>query len=69
MVCKCGCNEVTAGGLFKPGHDQRLRSRIEGDVGGILNLQSLVETAKRFGNDEISSKELTETIKNILNNR
>ena len=26
--CKCGCKEMTKGGLFRPGHDARYHSRI-----------------------------------------
>jgi hypothetical protein len=26
--CECGCGEMTNGGLFRPGHDAKLRSRL-----------------------------------------
>jgi hypothetical protein len=27
-ACACGCGEMTNGGLFRPGHDAKLRSRL-----------------------------------------
>ena len=42
-ICECGCGEVTQGGDFRPGHEQKLRSAIEVAVGGILKLRRLVE--------------------------
>lgn len=26
-LCKCGCDEETVNGKFKPGHDQKMRSK------------------------------------------
>lgn len=42
-VCFCGCGEVTNGGKFRPGHDQKLRKAIDGDVGGLESLRSIAE--------------------------
>lgn len=44
-ICACGCNGVTRGGEFKPGHDAKLRGRFirrikDGDekaIGEFLN--------------------------------
>ena len=42
-LCECGCGEMTRGGWYMPGHDQKLRSAIEEKVGGLLELRGLVE--------------------------
>lgn len=41
--CQCGCGLVTGGGLFRPGHDAKLKSTLqkaahEGDVGAVTEL-------------------------------
>jgi hypothetical protein len=41
--CACGCGGRTRGGEFLPGHDQTLRTAIETQVGGLLELRALVE--------------------------
>ncbi len=41
--CECGCGDVTKGGVFLPGHDQKLRAEIEKQAGGLLKLRRLVE--------------------------
>jgi hypothetical protein len=46
--CACGCGEATAGGAFRPGHDQRLRADIERRVGGLLALASVVDAAESY---------------------
>ena len=43
QLCKCGCEQMTKGGEYAPGHDQKLRAAIEKEVGGLLELKSLVE--------------------------
>lgn len=42
-MCCCGCGEVTKGGKFRPGHDQKLRKAIEDAVGGLESLRSIAE--------------------------
>ena len=42
-VCICGCGEITRGGRFRRGHDQKLRKAIEDAVDGLENLRSIVE--------------------------
>jgi hypothetical protein len=49
----CDCGEDTAGGNFKPGHDQRLRSQLEQKVGGLLNLKELVNSSFSYSNGDI----------------
>ena len=41
--CGCGCGEMTKGGIYAPGHDQKLRTAIENKVGGLPALKQLVE--------------------------
>jgi len=42
-ICKCGCGEITKGGDFAPGHDQKLRSAIERELGGLERLKQIAE--------------------------
>jgi hypothetical protein len=44
-LCSCGCNELTRGGEFIPGHDSKVYSAIISHVGGISNLRKLVEAS------------------------
>lgn len=46
--CACGCGEATAGGLFKPGHDQKMRIDLEERVGGLVALARLIDSADEF---------------------
>src|SRR2546425_1111191 len=47
-VCACGCGETTTRGLFKQGHDQKLRTRVEEREGGLVALTRLVDHAEEF---------------------
>lgn len=38
-TCECGCEKLTKGGNYLPGHDQKLRSKLEQKVGGLLQLR------------------------------
>jgi len=44
-LCACGCNKMTKGGEFLPGHDVRLLGAIVKRVGGVVNLRIIVEHA------------------------
>ena len=44
-LCACGCNQMTKGGEFMPGHDVRLLAAIVKHVGGVVNLRIIVERA------------------------
>ncbi len=44
-LCACGCNAMTKGGEFLPGHDVRLLGAIVKRVGGVVNLRIIVEQA------------------------
>ncbi len=52
MSCQCGCNQPATRD-FLPGHDQRLRILIENRVGGLLNLNRLVDLNYAAINGEI----------------
>jgi hypothetical protein len=52
--CSCGCGERTAGGVFRPGHDQKLRADLEQRAGGLLSLAKLVDIAQRFAEGHTS---------------
>lgn len=41
--CACGCGNTTKTGTFLPGHDQKLRSAIEQEVGGLERLKEIIE--------------------------
>lgn len=45
-TCECGCGELTKGGNFLPGHDQRLRISLEKRAGGLLALRDLVDSVE-----------------------
>jgi len=55
-LCECECGGETKGGKFLPGHDQKLRSKLEEDTGGLLPLRSLVEVARKYAEDETRDK-------------
>ena len=42
-ACGCGCKGMTKGGMYLPGHDQKLRAAIEEKVGDLQMLKALVE--------------------------
>ncbi len=65
-LCECGCGGETKGGKFLPGHDQKLRSKLEEETGGLLHLRSLVEAASKYAEDETSLNQFGETTKSIL---
>jgi hypothetical protein len=62
-ICACGCGEPTAGGTFRPGHDAKLRAKIEEKVGGLLPLDRLVELARKFAHDQLPLSEFGAAVK------
>ena len=56
-LCACGCEETTAGGLFKPGHDQRLRTKVEERAGGLVALARLIESAEEYASGRMDLEE------------
>lgn len=52
--CACGCGERTAGGTYRPGHDQKLRRDLEERVGGLLRLEQLVDSAEAYFSGQLT---------------
>ena len=67
-TCECGCDKETKGGLFLPGHDQKLRSILENRVGGILKLRKLVQLSEDFFHQRISLEEFGDMVRDIFSN-
>ena len=64
--CACGCGESTAGGIFLPGHDQRLRTKLERRVGGLLSLARLVDAADDLDSGRATAEELARRIRELM---
>lgn len=66
-ACKCGCGEeAKAGRNFLPGHDMKLRKQLEEKVGGLFNLEKLVNAAKKYSHGKMAPKDFTEYVEDIL---
>jgi hypothetical protein len=67
-TCKCGCEGETRRGKFQPGHDQRLRAKLEKKVGadGVLNREALVEVACDYANGRITLESFGQRVKSII---
>ena len=63
--CECGCGQETEGGKFAPGHDQKLRSRLEQAAGGLLAVRDLVEDADAYVAGETSEHEFLRRVRNL----
>lgn len=69
-TCECGCGEETsAGGTFRPGHDQRLRAAIESRVGGLLSLRALVDAAEAYANGRTGTEDLARAVRGLWSER
>jgi len=53
-TCGCGCGETTVVGLFRPGHDQKLRTETEKRAGGLVALARIVDAVEEFARGELS---------------
>ncbi|MBA4149427.1 MAG: hypothetical protein H0X66_15045 [Verrucomicrobia bacterium] len=69
MSCRCGCGGDTKAGDFVPGHDQKLRARLEKEVGGILAMEDLVTTAKRYAIGDLPEAELGREVRRVFKTR
>ncbi len=67
--CECGCGKGSVGGLFMPGHDQRLRIALEKRVGGILGLRCLVDAADSYATGSSTKEELATCIQRLFARR
>lgn len=64
--CKCGCGNPVSDRNFLPGHDQKLRTMLVDEVGGLFALQELVQSAKQYTRGEKDPEEFLEHIKSIF---
>jgi len=65
-VCECGCGKEASLGQFLPGHDQKLRTSLEQQVGGLLALRSLVQAAESYVNGKMSDDNFTQHVRAIF---
>lgn len=65
-LCACGCGETTAGGLFKSGHDQKMRIDIEERVGGLLALRRLIDSAEEFTQGRMDLDEFAGLVRRLF---
>lgn len=61
--CLCGCGGIPEKGDFMPGHDQRLRVRIEESVGGLINLWHIVDAIQEYMAGEINEGQLGKQVR------
>ena len=64
--CKCGCGKLVNGEDLFPGHDQKLRTQLEHEVGGLLALQELVHAAKKYLAGETGTEEFENLVRRIF---
>jgi hypothetical protein len=63
---KCGCGNPVNGTNFLPGHDQKLRTMLVNEVGGLFALQELVQSAKKYSCGEKDPEEFLDLIRRIF---
>ena len=60
--CGCGCGEPS-GGLFRPGHDSKLLSRLLGEIrGGTLTLEDAHKQMVEIGTSEVLREKLAKKV-------
>ena len=64
-TCECGCGQSSTRD-FLPGHDQKLRTSLEAEVGGLLALRSLVSSAKAYANGATTEAEFNSLVRQIF---
>ncbi len=64
--CECGCGELTAGGKFKPGHDQKLRSKLEAKAGDLLSVRDLVDSAHAYSQGQMSESDFLSHVRGVF---
>ena len=64
--CKCGCGKDSAAGDFIRGHDQKLRVRLEHEVGGLCALEELVAVAQKYAASELSESVLAREVQRLF---
>jgi len=61
-TCECGCGGES-NGHFLPGHDQRLRTSLEQQAGGLLPLRTLIEAAHSYFEGRITEEKFTQSVR------
>ena len=62
-VCACGCGERPATGIFRPGHDSKLRADAERRAGGVIRLARLVDAAEAYARGETALETFGEKVR------
>jgi hypothetical protein len=65
-LCACGCGEQTAGGEFRPGHDQSYRIATAGIVGGDRPLRELAEAAREYARGRLSLSDFSDRVRAVF---
>lgn len=65
-TCQCGCGGNPASGNFLPGHDQRLRSKLENRVGGLVVLRDLIDAAEAYAAGDLSLQPFSDQVRSIF---
>src|SRR5688500_17527684 len=63
--CECGCGQES-GLKFLPGHDQKLRARLEARIGGILRLRELVDASEAYAHGKSSDEVFTQRVRSLF---
>ena len=64
-ICACGCGQATKSAAFLPGHDRRLGSKLEKEVGGLQLLSSLVKVTKMYAQGQMGLDDLGMLVRRI----
>ena len=64
MRCQCGCGDEAVG-WFLPGHDQKLRAKLEQQVGGLLCLKEIVGLVMALREGKVSDQQLIQALRQI----
>ena len=62
-VCACGCGQQTAGGEFRPGHDQSYRIATASMIGGDQQLRQLAEAAREYACGRMSFSDFSDQVR------
>ena len=69
-IYECGeCEEQTQGGAFVPGHDQKLRTRLEQRVGGLLAMRDLVNAMDTYVQGQTSLEDLGKAVRRAFSGK
>src|SRR5215213_8687327 len=66
VKCECGCGEDVGRGQFLSGHDQRLRTALEAEVGGLLPMRTLIRAAHSYFDGTINGPGFTQTVRAVF---